>query len=62
MSKVTILCNGLYFGATEYDENFNNIPAGNGWCIHTKLKEDGRYSLVFSYIDADNVEHQVTEI
>lgn len=41
MSKVTILCNGLYFGEVEQDELFNNIPAGNGWCIHSKLKEDG---------------------
>jgi hypothetical protein len=58
----TIMSEFLYLGDTELDESCNILPKGNGWKIHLKPMEDGRYSLAFTYFDADKVDHVVTEM
>lgn len=39
--SINILLDSLYFGAIQYDEMFNIIPAGNGWKIKIVDGPDG---------------------
>jgi hypothetical protein len=56
MNQVNILNDSLYLGATQYDENFSVVPAGNGWKIKLGGEIEGRKTLDFIYVAADLTE------
>ena len=52
----------LYLGATQYDENYNIVPSGDGWKILLGEAPDGRKTLKFVYVASDLTETTMDEL